>query len=109
MNTGIRARRIINIEIWDSNLAYSSYVLENTTKLVNGRNPFLQNNSGQINYDIDSEEELADLMGENIGEEDLSVNQEPEASELYEEGFIVDSDISEEDSEESTLPVNCTE
>ena len=71
---------------------------------------------------MDSEDELAEFQGEDIGDDEddyygsecesykkKNIGRYDEASELYEEGFVVDSDYESESSEEITLPVGATE
>ena len=79
------------------------------------------NEQGIINYEMDSEDELAEFEGDDIGDdeedyygsEDESMRKKPigrndEASELYDEGFLVGSDESESE-EDFDLPLGATE
>lgn len=120
-NTGKRNRRLINIEIWDSWLAFEMFSFTKPIHAANGRNPFQMNEQGIINYEMDSEDELAEFEGDDIGDdeedyygsEDESMRKKPigrndEASELYDEGFLVGSDESESE-EDFDLPLGATE
>ena len=69
-NTGKRNRRVINIEIWDSWLAFEMFSFTKPTHTVNGRNPFKKSEQGLINYDLDSEDELAEYQGEDIDDDE---------------------------------------
>lgn len=121
-----RPVRVINIDIWDSYLVYENYSFSKQHNLANPRNPFQINESPNrdILYDLDSEEELMELLGEDVedegdfyGSEDLSgINAEkrraggcaPEDDQdLIEAGFIVPDDYfsdSESSDEEDQFP-----
>ena len=89
---------------------------------VNGRDPFKKSEQGLINYDLDSEDELAEFQGEDIDDDEEDyygsecesmkrkvIGRDDEASELYEENFIVDSDYVSGSSQELDLPAGATE
>ena len=112
-----RKIRVINLQLWDSALAYDSYSFRGDPKSVNPRNPF-QLVDSQINYDLDSEDELQELLGEEADsqdEDDYDSECQPgdcdgrgNDLELVTQGFIVpddyvsdssDSDVSHRDGE----------
>lgn len=64
----LRKVRIVNIDLWDSCLQYESIAFNGKYSKVNPRN-FLQQ-SDDINYDLDSEDELEERLGENADSED---------------------------------------
>ena len=60
-NTGKRNRRLLNIEIWDSWLAFDMFSFTKPVHTVSGRDPFKKRERGPIDYDLDSEDELAEF------------------------------------------------
>ena len=62
---GVRPLRLVNMHIWDSCLAFENFVFKGPVRAVNPRNPFEQvTDKMVVNYDLDSEDELQELMGE---------------------------------------------
>lgn len=62
-----KGTRIVNVELDFSKIIYQFSRFTNQVDL-NPRNPFIKN-SDFINYDIESDEELDDLFGENVESE----------------------------------------
>ena len=118
--TGKRNRRVINIELWDSWLAYDNYPFTKLGEGLRGRNPFAKSETGLIDYDMDSEDELAEYQGEDINDDEEDyygselaskrkfIGRNDEASELYEENFIVQSDYESDESSENDLPLGAS-
>jgi hypothetical protein len=91
-----------NIDLHDSAITYNNVKLDQIKQTLNSkskskipkkivsRNPF-QKLDG-INYDIDSEDEFDDMQGEALNLDEDSEDSEQNASDLYEEGFIVNND-----------------
>ena len=60
-----RKVRVLNIELWDSCLAFESYSFKGNVLAVNPRNFMeLNKDANVINYDLDSEDELEERLGE---------------------------------------------
>lgn len=74
------------MELWDSVVAYINVKI---TKNLSARNPYLR--YSRINYDLDSEEELDELNGENV-DSGTSDKEESDVSSLVADGFIVADD-----------------
>ena len=103
----LRKVRIVNIDLWDSCLTFESTAFDGKYSSVNPRN-FLQL-SADVNYDLDSEDELEERLGENADSEDADdVNSEDPRNDdrdLIEEGWLVPDDyISDNDSADSDVP-----
>jgi hypothetical protein len=67
----MRQRRVITIEIWDSSIAYFNYTFGQKPYAKLGRNScqLLSEEDQQllgIDYDLDSEEELAEMLGDDV-------------------------------------------
>lgn len=107
---------MINIEIYDSQLAYFNFTFGKchpTQRLFNPKRPCDKNpeacNIVGIDYDLESDEELAELQGEDVENEDQAKSegtieeaQDEEGNDidLIEEGFIIrDEDAFSEDEE----------
>ena len=109
---GWRKNRIINLQLWDSCLSYENHYFRANPKTVNPRDP-LKLIESEINYEIDSEDELQELMGENAessgGEDDDSESREFRRDnkgndlDLVEDGWIVDSDDYSDSSNNSSV------
>ena len=68
LERGSTRARVINIDIWDSALAYNNFVFhKGSLSRLNPRNPF-QLDTDLIDYEMDSEDELAELLGEDVDE-----------------------------------------
>jgi len=108
---------VINIEIYDSQLAYLNFTFARalpTAKIFNPKRPCEKNpeagNMVGIDYDLESDEELAELQGEDVENEDgvrsnasaeSAQDEEGNDIDLIEEGFIIrDEDASASDEEE---------
>ena len=111
-----RFRRVINIEIYDSQLAYFNFTYAKShpwQKLFNPRRPCDKYPEAcqkvGIDYDLESDEELAELQGEDVENEDQdkscgtveeAQDEEGNDIDLIEEGFIIrDEDAFSEDEE----------
>ena len=88
--------RKINIEIDESRLAYYNFPFTKLATGLSGRVPFKKSEL-HLDYDIDSEEELNELVGEDLSSEHEDSYGEEDASELYDEGFIVSGDYISDD------------
>ena len=93
--------RIVNIDLWDSCLPFESIAFKGKFSSVNPRN-FLQL-SADVNYDLDSEDELEERLGENADSEDAddSNSEDPrnDDRDLINEGWLVPDDyVSDDDS-----------
>ena len=91
----------------DSQIAYVNHdFYKGALSLLNPRDPF-ELDEELLNYDMDSEEELDELFGEDVEGSDLDygeeiVNEKGDDYDLVCEGFIVDDDeFSDTDSYES--------
>ena len=62
--------RLINIELYDSHLAYDNFSFTKPSLTVSGRNPLKQIESDLIKYDMDSEEELDEFLGEDLEDDE---------------------------------------
>ena len=98
--------------IWDSVLEYENFSCNQKTRIVNPRNPF-QLNETAINYELDSEDELAELLGDDVSNDgddyDSEYSRGPELDgkgddlECVNEGWLVPDDyISDSDSSNVT-------
>lgn len=103
-----RQRRVINIEICDSSLAYFNYTFMRVAPSIKiTRNSLGRLTDGEakllgIDYEIDSDDELADMNGDDVSRSSESSEQEfsdgmIDDSECVEEGFIVDDDVFSDD------------
>ena len=104
-----------NIDLYGSAISYKNVRLDLVNQKINSKSKKLTAplklsrvshkliEGPQINYDLDSEEELDDINGENVANDDFSdEDAEPQhAEDLYEEGWIVDDDDFEQLSETS--------
>ena len=100
-----RSVRVINLLIWDSCLSYESFSFRGNLQGLNPRNPLQVCDT--INYDMDSEEELQELLGEDMNSDGEEGDYDSETGEYYNlakldakgndmdlinEGWIVDDD-----------------
>ena len=87
---------MLNVLLWDSCLTYEGYSFKGNTRSVNPRN-FLQQ-SKDINYELDSEDELEERLGEDADSQDsddsdfFSQNPKEDDHDLVDEGWIVPDD-----------------
>ena len=77
-------------------MRYENVIFDKQNKLINGRNPFYTDESGLVDYDLDSEEEWHELHCEDLENESLLKDDETEPNgddtDLVAEGFIVADD-----------------
>ena len=96
----IPSSRKINIEIDESRLAYYNFTFTKPATGLSGRTPFRKSEI-HLDYDMDSEEEMNELLAEDLpSSEHEDSYGESDASELYDEGFIVNDDYISDDEEE---------
>ena len=100
-----RSVRVINLLLWDSCLSYESFSFRGNLQGLNPRTPLQVCDT--INYDMDSEEELQELLGEDMNSDGEEGDYDSETGEYYNlaqldakgndidlinEGWIVDDD-----------------
>ena len=108
-----RNMRVINIRLFDSVLEYENFSFYTDLHCVNPRNPF-QLNEVAINYELDSEDELQELMGDDANSDDndeydsefsrgLELDGKGNDLECVNEGWLVPDDyFSDSDDSEVT-------
>jgi hypothetical protein len=73
----VRTRRVLNIEIYDSQLAYFNFTFTKANpalKIFNPKRPCEKNVTAcqqvGLDYELESDEELAELQGEDVENDD---------------------------------------
>ena len=106
-----RPVRVVNLQLWDSILAFENYSFKGDTRSVNPRNPF--QTVDEINYELDSQDELQELMGEDADSwEDeydsecgpVRIDGKGDNQDLVDEGWIVPNDYISDSSDSDVTP-----
>ena len=111
--------RVLNIQLWDSCIAYDNFSFNGNQRAVNPRDPLSKaDESAGVNYDLDSEDELQELLGEGMDSDwdsedsearelqrDMLMDGKGNDLELINAGFIVPDDyFSDSDDQSSFCP-----